>query len=70
MKPMEGAKHVLSWYKYFSWMYPIGRKLIPNAFNTLAEVGDSMLYLTLNGYDKFILEGKEITETANKLTKN
>ena len=68
MKPMEGAKHVLSWYKYFSWMYPIGRKLLPNAFNTLAEVGDSMLYLTLNGYDKFILEGKEITETANKLT--
>ena len=67
MKPLDGAKHVLSWYKYFAWLYPIGRKLFPNGFNTLAEVGDSMVNVTQNGYGKFILEGKEITETANQL---
>ena len=66
MKPMEGAKHVLSWYKFFAWMYPIGRKLYPNGFNTLAEVGDSMVNVSLYGYDKFILNGKEITQTAEQ----
>lgn len=68
MKPLEGAKHVLSWYKYFAWMYPIGRKLFPNGFNTLAEVGDSMVYVSTNHYNEFILEGREITETANLLS--
>lgn len=69
MKPMDGAKHVLSWYKYFAWMYPIGRKLYPNGFNTLAEVADSMVYVSSFNYPKFILQGKEITETANLLRK-
>jgi uncharacterized protein YbjT (DUF2867 family) len=65
MKPVAAnSLHILSTYKYFGWTYPIGRKLFPNAFNTLAEVGDSMLNVTLKGYDKFILNGKEITETA------
>jgi uncharacterized protein YbjT (DUF2867 family) len=67
MKPLEGALHVLSYYKYGAWMYPIGRKLYPNGFNTLAEVGDSMVFVSLNEYGKFILEGKEITETAKLL---
>lgn len=68
MKPLPGAKHVLSYYKYFAWMYPIGRKLYPNGFNTLAEVGDSMMYVSQNGYENSILEGKQITETAEKLS--
>lgn len=67
MKPMEDAIHVLSYYKYFAWMYPIGRALYPNAFNTLAEVGDSMMYVSSNNYEGFVLEGKEITETAKRL---
>jgi uncharacterized protein YbjT (DUF2867 family) len=67
MKPLPGALHVISYYKYFAWIYPIGRMLYPNGFNTLAEVGDSMVYVSLNGFDKFILEGKEITETAQSL---
>lgn len=69
MKPMEGALHVLSYYKYFAWMYPIGRKLFPNGFNTLVEVADSMVYVCSSSYQKFILEAKEITETAILLHK-
>ncbi|MFT4857073.1 MAG: hypothetical protein ACI9UV_002259 [Algoriphagus sp.] len=65
MKPTaENSLHVLSAYKYFGWIYPIGRTLFPNGFNTLAEVGDSMVNVTLKGFNKFILNGKEITETA------
>lgn len=69
MKPMADAKHVLSYYKYFAWMYPIGRKLYPNGFNTLAEVADSMVYVSSFNYQKFILQGKDIAETANLLRK-
>jgi len=65
MKPTaKNSLHVLSAYKYFGWIYPIGRTLFPNGFNTLAEVGDSMVNITLKGFDKFILNGKEISETA------
>ena len=67
MKPLPGALHVISYYKYFAWIYPIGRMLFSNGFNTLAEVGDSMMYVSSNAYEQFILEGKEITETANLL---
>ncbi len=66
MKPIAtNSLHVLPYYKYFGWLYPIGRKLIPNAFNTLAEVGESMINVSLHGFDKFVLNGKEITQTAN-----
>jgi uncharacterized protein YbjT (DUF2867 family) len=65
MKPVdENSQHVLSYYKYFGWIYPIGRMLFPNGFNTLAEVGDSMVNVTLKGYENFVLNGKEITQTA------
>jgi uncharacterized protein YbjT (DUF2867 family) len=65
MKPVaENSQHVLSFYKYVGWIYPIGRMLFPNGFNTLAEVGDSMVNVTLNGFENFVLNGKEITQTA------
>lgn len=67
MKPLPGALHVISYYKYFAWIYPIGRMFLSNSFNTLAEVGDSMLFVSSNKYEGFVLEGKEITETANLL---
>jgi uncharacterized protein YbjT (DUF2867 family) len=67
IKPIaENSLHVLSYYKYFGWVYPIGRMLFPNSFNTLAEVGDSMVNVTLKGYENFVLNGKEITETAKR----
>lgn len=65
MKPnSKNSLHVLSYYKYVGWIYPIGRKLFPNSFNTLDEVGDSMVNVTVKDYEKFILNGREITETA------
>jgi hypothetical protein len=48
-------------------MYPIGRLLAPNFFSTLKEIGLAMINSALNGYEKKILNGKEITELANKI---
>lgn len=65
MKPTAAhSLHILPSYKYLGWIYPIGRKLYPDAFNTLQEVGDSMVNVSRFGFEKFILNGKEITATA------
>ncbi len=68
IKPIPGLKNAKSLYKYFNWMFPIGKSLTPNAFNSLEELGDSMIYVSLNNYEPFILHGKEISETAKFLT--
>lgn len=67
IKPIPGLKNAKSFYKYINWMFPIGKSLTPNAFNSLEELGDSMIYVTLNNYEPFILNGKEISETARLL---
>ncbi len=65
--PMEGMKNTLKAYKYVNWLFPIGRKHYLNGFSKLEEIGDSMISVSLNGYDGWILNGKEITETAANL---
>jgi uncharacterized protein YbjT (DUF2867 family) len=67
IKPIAGLKNAKSFYKYINWMFPIGQSLFPNAFNSLKELGDSMIYVSLNNYDPFILNGKEISATAKLL---
>lgn len=65
MKPTaKNSLHVIPAYNYLDWTYPIGRKIYPNGFNTLEEVARSMVNVSAEGYNGFILNGKEITETA------
>lgn len=66
IKPMHGLQHTKSFYKYINWLYPIGRLLYPNGFNALQEIGMSMISVTQFGCDEFILNGKQITSTANR----
>ena len=63
MKASEGQKNLKSYYKYFVWLYPIGRKLYPAGFCTLKEVGLAMIN-TSKGYPKQILEVKDIVELS------
>lgn len=65
--PMDGMKNTIKAYKYINWLFPIGRKLFPNGFCKLEEIGDSMISVSLHGYDGWILNGKEIKETAANL---
>jgi uncharacterized protein YbjT (DUF2867 family) len=66
MKATEGQKNVISLYKYISWLYPILRRFFPGTVSTLAEVGQAMINVTLHGYDKQILEVKDIVAVAKK----
>lgn len=64
MKAAKGAKNVPSIYKYLAWLYPLLHWLFPSGSCTLAEVGQAMINVTLNGYPKNILEVKDIVEAA------
>jgi hypothetical protein len=65
--PTKGLHNTNPYYKYVSWIYPIGRLLVPNFFSTLKEIGLAMINSAFYGYEKKILNGKEITELANKI---
>ena len=65
MKPTAGLKNALRFYRYINWMYPIGRALFPNAFCTLKDVGLAMINITITGYEKKVVEVKDIVTLAN-----
>jgi uncharacterized protein YbjT (DUF2867 family) len=64
MKATSGQKNVKSYYKYFVWLYPVGRALYPAGFCTLQEVGLAMIKAVSKGYPKQILEVKDIVKLA------
>ncbi|GAB3320809.1 epimerase [Larkinella ripae] len=66
MKPTEGMKNTNSYYKYIGWLYPMGRALFPGGFCTLQEVGLAMIHTVSQGYEKPILEVRDIVELAKR----
>ena len=66
MYPTRGLKNVLPFYKYIRWMYPFFRRVLPSYVSTLAELGQAMINAARFGYDKQILEVKDIVDLAKK----
>lgn len=66
MKPTPGLKNTLVYYKYINWLYPIGRALYPAGFSTLQELALAMIKSAKIGYEKPILEVKDIVELAKR----
>lgn len=64
MKATPGQKNIKSYYKFFLWLYPIGRILYPAGFCTLQQVGQAMINVVNQGYPKQILEVKDIVTLA------
>jgi uncharacterized protein YbjT (DUF2867 family) len=64
MKATPGQRNVKSYYKLFSWLYPIGRALYPAGFCTLQEVGLAMINAARTGYPSRILEVADIVKLA------
>lgn len=64
MHPTPGLKNTNRYYKYMTWMYPFLRWVYPGGVSTLAELGEAMINVTLLGYDKQIIEVKDIVELA------
>ncbi|MBD2716602.1 epimerase [Microvirga sp. STR05] len=64
LKATSGQQHVLSYYKYFGWLYPVVRGLSPKYASTLAELGQAMLHVAQRGYPKPVLEVPDIVAAA------
>ncbi|MCF0054649.1 NAD-dependent epimerase/dehydratase family protein [Dyadobacter sp. CY356] len=60
IKPTKGLKYTHKFYNYIGWLFPIGRAIYPSGFCTMKELGLAMINSVLKGYDKKILEGKDI----------
>lgn len=63
-KASSGQKNVKRYYKFFAWLYPIGRGLYPAGFCTLQEVGRAMINAATKGYPEQILDVKDIVKLA------
>ena len=66
MHPTPGLKNTLSFVKYLSWLYPFFKRSFPNTVSTLAQVGQAMIKVTLFGYDKQVMEVKDIKMVADR----
>ncbi len=66
MHATPGLKYTQQYYKYFSWMYPLLRFLIPNTVSTLKDLGVAMINVTLKGYSKSVLEVRDLKEVAKE----
>lgn len=66
MRPTPGLKNTLKLYKIIGWLYPVLKLLFPNSGCTLKEVGYAMINSVSKGYDRQVLEVKDIVALAHK----
>jgi hypothetical protein len=66
MKPTEGLKNTLSYYKKLAWLLPVIKFVAPGIYSTLAELGQSMINSVTLGYEKDTLEVKDIKALARQ----
>lgn len=64
IKPTKGLKNTLKFYTYLGWLMPVVRLFTPIV--TLKELGQSMINAATKGYEKSILEVKDIIALAKK----
>jgi hypothetical protein len=64
IKSTKGLKHTLPLYKWLSWMLPIINTVAPGSVVSLKQIGDAMINATTKGYEKKILEVKDIIELS------
>jgi len=67
MKPYPWAQNTQSIYIYLGRAGRFFKTFVPSAYNTLEEVGKSMISVTLDGYKKDALECVDIKKTARKV---
>jgi uncharacterized protein YbjT (DUF2867 family) len=64
LHPTKGLKNTLPYYKYITWLYPVFKLLLPNLVSLLNDLGLAMINVTQKGYDKSIIEVKDINFLA------
>jgi hypothetical protein len=66
LKPTKGQKNVLKAYTYLGWLYPLTKFFSSNAGCTIKELGRAMINVITKGYDKQVVEVKDILILSKK----
>jgi uncharacterized protein YbjT (DUF2867 family) len=64
VKPAAGQQHVLPYYKYVSWLFPVIQALLPGMYNTMGEVAQAMIYFSQHGHSSNIIYVKDIRKAG------
>jgi uncharacterized protein YbjT (DUF2867 family) len=68
IQPTKGLKNAYKIYKVFAPFYLIWKTLFPKYVCTLEAVGKAMIYVTMNGSEKRVLENGDIRMLAGRLS--
>jgi hypothetical protein len=66
LQPTKGLKNVHRFYGVFVLLYPVFRLLMPKYVSTLKELGLAMINSVLYGYDRQVIEVKDIIALSEK----
>lgn len=66
IKPIPGLPKTHPFYKYITWLFPLGRTIYPTGFCTMQELALSMINLVNLAYDKKVIMGKDIISLAKR----
>lgn len=66
MQPMPGQQHVLTWYKYAGWLFPMVKRLFPNSASTLQQVARAMIICATTVAGRKVLEVSNINQLSSK----
>ena len=66
LQPSKEFKNVHGYYAVFRLLYPVFRVLMPKYVSTLKELGLAMINSVIHGYEKPVLEVKDIVELAKR----
>jgi len=64
--PTKGLKNTQRFYKYLGWLIPVIKMISPVSVSSLKQLGLAMIHVVLKGYDKQVLEVKDINKLAKK----
>ncbi len=66
LQPSKGSKNIHGFYTIFRLLYPVLRTLMPKYVTTLKELGLAMIKSASQGYEKPVLEVKDIIELSKR----
>lgn len=64
--PTKGLKNTYTVLKIMNPILPLFRLLLPKYISSLREIGLAMINITLNGYDKKVIEVRDIVKLAKQ----
>ena len=66
LEPTKGLKNALRFYRYITWLTPVLRFVFPGQVSTLKELGLAMINSVSKGYEKTVLEVKDIVALSKE----